>query len=104
MRCFSSALELDGEQSSPPHASICAALLGTLLEAAQSLAFSRMRAQVKHPWRSICKKDYRPELCIAFFVPFLQQLTGVQHPCLASLSFHPLLADHLHQSAARMER
>ena len=31
---------------------------------------------MKKPWRSLLKKDYRPELVISFFVPFLQQLTG----------------------------
>jgi hypothetical protein len=41
---------------------------------------------VKHPWRSICKKDYRPELTIAFCVPFLQQLTGAHQPFSFSLS------------------
>ena len=38
----------------------------------------RPLVQVKKPWRSLLKKDYRPELVISFFVPFLQQLTGAQ--------------------------
>ena len=40
--------------------------------------------QIKHPWRDILKKDYRPEFTIAFGMPFLQQLTGASHTCQAA--------------------
>lgn len=33
--------------------------------------------QVKHPWRNLMKKKYRPQLVFSFAIPFLQQLTGI---------------------------
>ncbi len=32
------------------------------------------------PWRKLFSKDYRPELVLAFFIPFLQQWTGERPP------------------------
>ncbi|KAG1368207.1 sugar carrier protein C-like [Cocos nucifera] len=32
---------------------------------------------VKHPWRNILKRKYRPQLIMTIFVPFFQQLTGI---------------------------
>ncbi|ESW06232.1 hypothetical protein PHAVU_010G030000 [Phaseolus vulgaris] len=32
---------------------------------------------VKHPWASLLKRQYRPQLTFAVFIPFFQQLTGM---------------------------
>ncbi|XVF13205.1 hypothetical protein REPUB_Repub08aG0188200 [Reevesia pubescens] len=32
---------------------------------------------VKRPWKNIVRKKYRPQLIFAFFIPFFQQLTGM---------------------------
>ncbi|XP_047308785.1 sugar transport protein 4-like [Impatiens glandulifera] len=33
--------------------------------------------QVQHPWRDILQKRYRPQLVIGVFIPFFQQMTGI---------------------------
>ena len=33
--------------------------------------------QVKHPWKNILLPRYRPQLIITCFIPFFQQLTGI---------------------------
>ncbi|BDA43832.1 Sugar transport protein MST3 [Coccomyxa sp. Obi] len=38
---------------------------------------AELATSVKTPWLNLCKKDYRPELVMAFFIPFLQQWTGI---------------------------
>ncbi|KAJ0973410.1 hypothetical protein J5N97_021369 [Dioscorea zingiberensis] len=32
---------------------------------------------VKHPWKNIIQKKYRPQLTMAILIPFFQQLTGI---------------------------
>ncbi|KAK8924000.1 Sugar carrier protein C [Platanthera zijinensis] len=32
---------------------------------------------VKHPWRNILQRHHRPQLVMAIFIPFFQQLTGI---------------------------
>lgn len=41
------------------------------------LAASEASKQVKHPWRNIFKRKYRPQLIMAVLIPFFQQLTGI---------------------------
>ena len=55
-------------------------LLAHLIKRALTL-WNACTSQIKHPWRDIFKKDYRPEFTIAFGMPFLQQLTGVCAVC-----------------------
>lgn len=38
---------------------------------------SEAAKEVKHPWRNITKRRYRPQLAITFLIPFFQQLTGI---------------------------
>ncbi|XP_010533209.1 PREDICTED: sugar transport protein 4 isoform X2 [Tarenaya hassleriana] len=38
---------------------------------------SEVAKQVKHPWKNIMLPRYRPQLIITFFIPFFQQLTGI---------------------------
>lgn len=33
--------------------------------------------KVEHPWRNILMRKYRPQLVMAIFIPFFQQLTGI---------------------------
>ncbi|KAJ8759310.1 hypothetical protein K2173_006830 [Erythroxylum novogranatense] len=33
--------------------------------------------QVRNPWKTLLKKQYRPQLMITFFIPMFQQLTGM---------------------------
>ncbi|KAG0481501.1 hypothetical protein HPP92_012359 [Vanilla planifolia] len=33
--------------------------------------------KVKHPWRNIIQRRYRPQLAMSVFIPFFQQLTGI---------------------------
>ncbi|CAL0318163.1 unnamed protein product [Lupinus luteus] len=41
------------------------------------LAASEASHRVKHPWRTLFERKYRPQLIFAIFIPFFQQLTGV---------------------------
>ncbi|XP_008797206.2 sugar transport protein MST6-like [Phoenix dactylifera] len=38
---------------------------------------SQAAGQVRHPWKNILQKHYRPQLVMAFFIPGFQQLTGI---------------------------
>ncbi|KAL4373018.1 hypothetical protein AHAS_Ahas05G0039800 [Arachis hypogaea] len=38
---------------------------------------SEASKQVKHPWSSLLKSEYRPHLTMAIAIPFFQQLTGM---------------------------
>ncbi|KAL6963319.1 Zinc finger protein stp4 [Sarracenia purpurea var. burkii] len=38
---------------------------------------SEASKQVQHPWRNILQTRYRPQLVIVCFIPFFQQLTGI---------------------------
>ena len=38
---------------------------------------SNFLLQIKHPWRNLMKRKYRPQLILAILIPFLQQLTGI---------------------------
>lgn len=38
---------------------------------------SEASKQVKHPWRSIVTKKYRPQFVMSILIPFFQQLTGI---------------------------
>ncbi|CDP20721.1 unnamed protein product [Coffea canephora] len=33
--------------------------------------------KVKHPWRDLRKKHYRPQLCVSVLIPLFQQFTGI---------------------------
>ncbi|KAJ0042514.1 hypothetical protein Pint_18805 [Pistacia integerrima] len=41
------------------------------------LAASEASKLVKHPWRNLRKRHYRPHLVMAVLIPFFQQLTGI---------------------------
>ncbi|KAJ0042517.1 hypothetical protein Pint_18806 [Pistacia integerrima] len=41
------------------------------------LAASEATKQVKHPWRNLLKRQYRPQLILAVLLPFFQQITGI---------------------------
>lgn len=41
------------------------------------LAASEASKQVKHPWRNLRKRHYRPHLVMAVLIPFFQQITGI---------------------------
>ncbi|KAJ0098788.1 hypothetical protein Patl1_21481 [Pistacia atlantica] len=41
------------------------------------LAASEASKQVKHPWRNLLKRQYRPQLILAVLLPFFQQITGI---------------------------
>ncbi|XP_015959215.1 sugar carrier protein C isoform X1 [Arachis duranensis] len=41
------------------------------------VAASEASKQVKHPWSSLLKSEYRPHLTMAIAIPFFQQLTGM---------------------------
>lgn len=41
------------------------------------LAASAESKKIKHPWRNIIKRKNRPQLTFAIFIPFFQQLTGM---------------------------
>ncbi|RYR65356.1 sugar carrier protein C isoform X2 [Arachis hypogaea] len=41
------------------------------------VAASEASKQVKHPWSSLFKSEYRPHLTMAIAIPFFQQLTGM---------------------------
>lgn len=41
------------------------------------LEASEVARQVKHPWKNIRKRQYRPQLVITLLIPFFQQLTGI---------------------------
>ncbi|KAK7331318.1 hypothetical protein VNO77_25540 [Canavalia gladiata] len=41
------------------------------------VAASEASKMVKHPWVSLLKKQYRPQLTMAIAIPFFQQLTGM---------------------------
>ncbi|CAL0331970.1 unnamed protein product [Lupinus luteus] len=41
------------------------------------VAASEASRAVKHPWRAIFNKQYRPQLTFAIAIPFFQQLTGM---------------------------
>jgi MFS family permease len=32
---------------------------------------------IKHPWRNLCRRKYRPQLTMVLCIPFFQQLTGM---------------------------
>ncbi|CAN4113834.1 unnamed protein product [Withania somnifera] len=38
---------------------------------------SDMSKQVENPWSNIMQRRYRPQLTVAFLIPFFQQLTGI---------------------------
>ncbi|KAL7180776.1 hypothetical protein ACSBR1_039771 [Camellia fascicularis] len=38
---------------------------------------SEASRQIEHPWRNIMELKYRPQLVIVCFIPFFQQLTGI---------------------------
>ncbi|KAL0911253.1 hypothetical protein M5K25_019380 [Dendrobium thyrsiflorum] len=40
-------------------------------------AASEESKTVKHPWRNIIQRRYRPQLVMSVFIPFFQQLTGI---------------------------
>ncbi|CAF2075400.1 unnamed protein product [Brassica napus] len=42
-----------------------------------SLGLACESKQVKHPWKNILLPRYRPQLIITCFIPFFQQLTGI---------------------------
>uniref|UniRef100_A0A6V7QVH7 Major facilitator superfamily (MFS) profile domain-containing protein n=1 Tax=Ananas comosus var. bracteatus TaxID=296719 RepID=A0A6V7QVH7_ANACO len=41
------------------------------------VAASEESKGIKHPWRNILEKKYRPQLTMAILIPFFQQLTGI---------------------------
>lgn len=41
------------------------------------VAASEASKGVKHPWRSLLERKYRPQLTMAIAIPFFQQLTGM---------------------------
>ncbi|XP_010676976.1 sugar transport protein 1 [Beta vulgaris subsp. vulgaris] len=41
------------------------------------IAASEASKKVKHPWRSLLKKQYRPPLIFSIAIPMFQQLTGI---------------------------
>ncbi|KAJ7961331.1 putative Sugar transporter [Quillaja saponaria] len=41
------------------------------------IAASEASKLVQHPWRSLLKRKYRPQLTMAICIPFFQQLTGL---------------------------
>ncbi|KAK4755034.1 hypothetical protein SAY87_008791 [Trapa incisa] len=41
------------------------------------VAASDASKQVKHPWRNLLQRKYRPHLSMAILIPFFQQLTGI---------------------------
>ncbi|XLR22486.1 hypothetical protein HN51_068737 [Arachis hypogaea] len=41
------------------------------------VAASEASKQVKHPWSSLLKSEYRPHLTMAIAIPFFQQFTGM---------------------------
>lgn len=41
------------------------------------VAASEASNQVKHPWRNLLQRKYRPHLSMAILIPFFQQLTGI---------------------------
>lgn len=41
------------------------------------VAASEASRKVKHPWANITKRQYRPQLTMAIFIPLFQQLTGM---------------------------
>ncbi|CAN6463401.1 unnamed protein product [Victoria cruziana] len=46
-------------------------------EYADLVAASEASKKVEHPWANITKRKYRPQLTMAFMIPFFQQLTGI---------------------------
>ncbi|XP_038883075.1 sugar carrier protein C-like [Benincasa hispida] len=38
---------------------------------------SEASKQLKHPWKNLLQRKYRPHLCMAILIPFFQQLTGI---------------------------
>ncbi|KAI3795789.1 hypothetical protein L1987_38448 [Smallanthus sonchifolius] len=38
---------------------------------------SEASKKIKHPWRNLLQKKYRPQLTMAKLIPFFQQLTGI---------------------------
>lgn len=46
-------------------------------EYADLKAASEESKTVKHPWRNIVQRRYRPQLTMAVLIPFFQQLTGI---------------------------
>jgi hypothetical protein len=41
------------------------------------LAASEASKAVKHPWRNIKNRQYRPQLIMSILIPFFQQFTGI---------------------------
>ncbi|KAG6478370.1 hypothetical protein ZIOFF_061812 [Zingiber officinale] len=41
------------------------------------VAASEESKMVKHPWKNILKRKYRPQLTMTILIPFFQQLTGI---------------------------
>ena len=41
------------------------------------VAASEASNQIKHPWRTLLQRKYRPQLTMAVMIPFFQQLTGI---------------------------
>ncbi|KAE8647682.1 hypothetical protein Csa_002739 [Cucumis sativus] len=41
------------------------------------VAASEASKQLKHPWKNLVQRKYRPHLCMAILIPFFQQLTGI---------------------------
>lgn len=38
---------------------------------------SEAASKVKHPWKNIAQPEYRPQVTFCTFIPFFQQLTGI---------------------------